>query len=77
MADQCYTTLFCVKKQAMTHIKHTLFFLLLAITPFTSWAQTPESVAVATIFDHWYTGDDQAIDLHIQTNLGQLFRNPD
>lgn len=61
----------------MTHIKHTLFFLLLAITPFTSWAQTPESVAVATIFDHWYTGDDQAIDLHIQTNLGQLFRNPD
>ncbi|PHN00640.1 hypothetical protein [Flavilitoribacter nigricans] len=61
----------------MTRIHRTCFFLLLAILPLTQWAQTPEATAIATIFDHWYTGDDQTIDLRIHTNLGQLFRNPD
>lgn len=61
----------------MTQIRHTYFLLLLAICPLTAWSQTPETTEVATIFDHWYTGDDQTIDLTIKTNLRQLFRNPE
>lgn len=56
---------------------HTYTILLLIFIPFIQQAQTPAAVEVATLFDHWYTGDDQALELTITTDLGQLFRNPD
>lgn len=61
----------------MIRPNHSLFILLLLFISFTQQAQTPVAKEVATIFDHWYTGDDQTIDLTVNTDLGRLFRNPD
>lgn len=61
----------------MIRPNHTFLILLLLLIPFIHQAQTPLAKELPTIFDHWYTGDDQTIDLTITTDLGQLFRNPD
>lgn len=60
----------------MTRTNHTYLTLLLIFLPFLHRAQTPEIVEVATLFDHWYTGDQSTIDLHITTDLKKLYRNP-
>lgn len=61
----------------MPRIVTIYLFFLLVLSPFTSRAQIVEAVEVATVFDHWYTGDTTTIQLEVTTDLRRLFRNPD
>lgn len=45
--------------------------------PLIALAQTPQENPVASLFDHWYSGDTSTIRLTITTDLSQLFRHAD